>query len=126
MQRDTATAQGAGLRAKVRCMLWPMPVESIEKLRDYFQQLTACTAEHEWKIDFHCHRFYFQKENHDGWRYVQTYIRTIWKSRMLLKPSPALNGDKWEKVLEENSGKRVPFFKDKKFAAPFIFRRRPT
>jgi hypothetical protein len=107
-------------------MLCPMPVEKIEKLRDYFQQLTACTVEHEWKIDSRCHRFYFQKENHDSWRYVLDVDQDDLEERDVAEIIAELNADKWEKVLEDNSGKRVPFFKDKKFAAAFTFRKWPT
>jgi hypothetical protein len=107
-------------------MLWLMPVESIEKLRDYFAQLTACTVQHEWKIDSHCHRFYFQKENYDGWRYVLDLNQDDLEEQDVAQIIAALNAGRWEEVLEENSGKRVPFFKDNKFAAPFAFRRWPT
>jgi hypothetical protein len=103
-----------------------MTEDKIKKLKDYFKQKTACTVEHEWKIVFHCHRFYFREENHDGWRYVLDLCQDDLEEQSVAEIIADLDAGKWNKVLDDYSGKRVPYFKDKKFAAAFTFRKWPT
>jgi len=117
-----------GERRSGNCWVYPrlMTEEKIKKLKEYFQQQTACRVEHEWKIVFHCHRFYFQQEKYDGWRYVLDVYQDDLEEQSVAEIIAELNVDNWHKVLDEYSGKRVPYFKDKKFAPAFTFRKWPT
>jgi hypothetical protein len=102
------------------------PDEKIEKLKDYFQQQTGCRIAHEWKIDLHCHRFYFQNGKQDGWQYILDVYQGDLEEQEVSEIIVGLNAGKWQKVLQECSGKRIPCFKDKKFAPASTFREWPT
>jgi hypothetical protein len=100
--------------------------EKIKKLNDYFQQQTDCSVVHIWKIDFHCHRFYFQTEEKSGWKFILDVSQDDLEEQDVSEVIAGLTSGKWQKILEDYSGKQVPCFNDKKFAAPSTFRQWPT
>lgn len=112
--------------ANNRALASHLAEERIKELLAYFQEQTGCTISRDWKMDFQCHRLYFRKGQEREWRYILDVHQGDLEEQHADEIIQHLNAANWQKVLETYSGKRVPCFKDKRFADPDTFREWPT
>lgn len=94
--------------------------KKIEALEAFFQEkLPDCKVQSQWHIDLHCFRFYFEKNGKKGWEYILDLYQQDLEQQDAEKVIEQLEKANWQQVLEANSRKRVPVFKDKKFSKKF-------
>jgi hypothetical protein len=99
--------------------------ERIKKLTHYFQERSGCTVSHDWNIDSQSHRFYFRSEKETSWRYILDVFQGDVEEQDVSEIIQHLDAAKWQRVLGNYAGKRIPLFKDKRFSDPAAFREWP-
>ena len=99
--------------------------ERIKELQTYFQQQTGCTVRYDWKIDFQCHRFFFENPKGGEWQYILDVHQDDVDEHAVEEITQQLDAANWRQVLVSYAGKLIPSFRYGRFSLPATFRKWP-
>jgi hypothetical protein len=99
--------------------------KKVEQLCERLGKESGCTVRPQWMVDFCCCRLHFEKDTDRNWRYILDVYQGDIDKLDVDELVAHLEAGKWQQVLQTYSGKLVPCFKEKKFAAATTFREWP-